>query len=132
MKNSTIVIAVAILLVGGFLISQRNNPSEAIATGTGSSNVSMENSQQIVTITAKGGYSPQVSTVQAGVPTVIRFDTNGTFDCSAGIRIPSLGISKSLPSNGVTDVSVGSLSAGDRIQGTCSMGMYRFEVDAQG
>ena len=86
---------------------------------------------QIVTITVKSGYNPKMSTVQAGIPTVIRFDTNGTFDCSAGIRIPSLGISQSLPSNGTTDVSIGTLSAGGSIKGTCSMGMYTFEVDAQ-
>lgn len=132
MKKNNIALFTIILLVGGFLLLQRNTQPEVTTLSDGSSNVSMENDQQIVTITAKGGYTPVMSTVEAGIPTVIRFDTNGTFDCSSGVRIPSLGINESLPSNGTTDIAIGTLSAGDSIQGTCSMGMYRFEVNAQG
>lgn len=97
---------------------------------SGASNVATINGTQIITINAKGGYRPEGSTAKAGVPTVLRFQTNGTFDCSSVIRIPSLGISKTLPSSGATDIAVGPLQPGT-LQGTCGMGMYRFNVDVK-
>ena len=132
MKNTTRIATLTVLVVGGFLLWQHTMASKATATSSRSSNVSLVDGQQYVTITAKGGYTPATSVVQGGVPTVLRFDTNGAFDCSATVRIPSLHISQTLPSSGTTDISIGTLSAGERITGTCSMGMYRFEVDAQG
>jgi plastocyanin domain-containing protein len=137
MKSSTIVIAIAIVLVSGYAFSQRANSgslsgTELSASTAPSSNVAVENGQQVVTITAKGGYTPTSSTVQAGVPTVIRFNTSGTFDCSAAVRIPDLNVSTTLPSNGSKDISIGTLEAGSVVQGTCGMGMYRFEVQARG
>ncbi len=129
------------LLIGGFvgmlafglligLLVTRSAPSSAAAPA-GGSNVTVVDGTQIVTINAKGGYRPENSSAKAGIPTVLRFQTDGTFDCTAGIRIPSLGISKTLPSSGATDVAVGALQPGT-LQGTCSMGMYRFNVDVKG
>lgn len=93
------------------------------------SNVVMESGTQVISIRAKGGYSPLVTTAKAGVPTIIRFETSGTFDCSSAVRIPSLGINLNLPPAGRTDVPVGELAVG-KLVGTCGMGMYRFEVVA--
>lgn len=123
----------AVLLVGGvYWLGQNGGGSSSSTSGAASSNVVVENGAQVVTITAKGGYVPTVSTVQAGIPTTLRFDTAGTYDCSAAVRIPSLGISKSLPANGSTDIVIGVLNAGDSVRGTCGMGMYHFELDVQG
>jgi Cu+-exporting ATPase len=93
--------------------------------------VTTASGEQIVTIAVKGGYSPQVSTVKAGVPVTLRFTTNGTFDCSSSISIPEFGIAKMLPMSGETDVPLGSLAAGT-VEGTCGMGMYRFQIRVEG
>lgn len=93
-------------------------------------NVSVVDGKQIIEIRAKGGYQPRQSVAKAGLPTVLRFDTTGTFDCSSSVRIPSLGISKLLPQSGATDIDLGLAQAGT-LQGMCGMGMYRFEIDFQ-
>ena len=93
-------------------------------------NVSIEKGIQIVEIQAKGGYQPRQSVAKAGIPTIIRFNTNGTFDCSTAMRIPSLGISKILPRSGATDIDIGNPQVAT-LKGSCSMGMYRFEIDFQ-
>ncbi len=90
-------------------------------------NVSMVDGKQIVEIRAKGGYQPRVSTAKAGLPTILRFNTAGTFDCSAAVRIPSLDISKILPQSGATDINLGNPKFGT-LSGSCGMGMYPFEI----
>lgn len=106
-----------------------NETEDTAAADTAlSNNVSMENGVQIVNLRAKGGYSPQNTVAKAGVPTVLRFITSGTFDCSLAVRIPSINYSKTLPQTGITDIDIGTQSAGPFV-GTCSMGMYPFRVD---
>lgn len=79
---------------------------------------------QIVEITAKTGYSPKTSTATANKPLTLRIDTKGTYDCSSGIRIPKLNITKQLPANGTTDIEIPAQTAGTKLDFTCSMGMY--------
>ncbi len=129
MKASTIVIVV--LLAFGALFLLRGKGDGTSSPAAPASNVSIVDGQQIVRISVKGGYQPGVSTVKAGVPTTLRFETNGTFDCSSSVRIPAFNISRILPSSGTTDVPLGSLSQGT-ILGTCGMGMYRFSLDVRG
>ncbi len=93
-------------------------------------NVSIVDGTQIIELRARGGYSPKLSVAKAGMPTVLRVNTEGTFDCSAAIRIPSLKVSKMLPANGSTDIDLGTLEAGS-INGNCAMGMYPFEIRAE-
>ena len=93
-------------------------------------NVSIVDGKQIIEINAKGGYQPRKSVAKAGIPTIIRFNTKGTFDCSSAVRIPSLNISKSLPQSGITDIDIGSGEPG-KLKGSCGMGMYPFEVEFQ-
>jgi hypothetical protein len=95
-----------------------------------SENVITENGVQIINLQAKGGYSPQRTVARAGVPTVLRFSTNGTFDCSLSVRISSINYSKVLPQTGSTDVDLGVQKVG-LFRGSCGMGMYPFEVDFQ-
>lgn len=124
-----IIVLLALSLLG-YLGTELLGSSQEGAAATGS-NVKMEGDTQVVEITAKGGYVPRVSTVKAGIPTVIRFNTKGTFDCSSSVRIPSLDVSRQLPASGVTDIAVGTLAAGV-LQGTCGMGMYPFQLNIQG
>lgn len=131
-KTTTVLVIGALLLVIILVVRGGNSSSTASSTSSvgGSTNVATINGQQIVTINVKGGYQPRTSVVKAGVPIVLRFETNNTFDCSSAMRIPSLDISQSLPPTGTTDVVIGALSAGT-LQGMCGMGMYRFDLEVQ-
>ena len=111
------------LLFGG--VASEGGKNTESQTGN---NVSMVDGKQVIEIRAKGGYLPRVSTAKAGIPTTLRVNTTGTFDCSSALRIPSLKVSKNLPANGVTDIDLGTLAAGT-LQGNCSMGMYPFQIE---
>ena len=130
MKTTIISILVAALLIGGTFALTRKS-ADAPSTVADANNVTVVNGKQIIEISAKGGYHPQKSVAKAGLPTIIRFDTNGTFDCSSSVRIPSMNITKSLPQTGTTDIDVGSQQVAT-LQGTCGMGMYPFEVEFKG
>jgi len=130
MKNFIIaasIIAVG-LIVGEVLLSTRNN--SIAPQGINANNVFLVEGKQIVEISAKGGYQPRTSIAKSGIPTILRFKTNGTFDCSSSVRIPSLNISKVLPQTGATDIDLG-IQPSATLQGTCGMGMYPFEVQFQ-
>lgn len=131
----SIIVAACILYAASY-ITVGKTPSSGIVGVIPSeeaqgNNVAIVDGKQIITISARGGYSPKVSIAKAGVKTVIRFKTNGTFDCSSSVRIPSLSISKSLPATGETDIDLGVQNVGT-LNGTCSMGMYNFEVKFEG
>lgn len=126
MKTTFISIIIAIAFIGGAFVFSKGNSK----TDTPANNVSIVDGKQIIEIRAKGGYQPRKSMAKAGLPTILRFDTNGTFDCSSSVRIPSMGISKRLPQTGTTDIDIGSQQIAT-LQGTCGMGMYPFEIDFQ-
>ena len=126
MKLTVISILVAGVLIGGaVLLSGGGSSPGNVNSGN---NVSIIDGKQIIEIRAKGGYQPRKSVAKAGIPTVLRFDTTGTFDCSSSVRIPSLGINKLLPQSSATDIDLGLPQLGT-LQGMCGMGMYRFEID---
>ncbi|HET9641615.1 MAG TPA: cupredoxin domain-containing protein [Candidatus Paceibacterota bacterium] len=83
---------------------------------------------QVIDITAKGGYSPRVIIAKAGVPTILRVSTRGTFDCSSSIVIPKLGFQKFMPPTGTTDIPISAKDAQGTLQGLCAMGMYNFQI----
>jgi len=126
----TFIISVSIiavgLIVGEIFLSARNN--SVAPQGINANNVTVVDGKQIVDIYVKGGYQPKISTAKAGIPTILRFKTQGTFDCSSSIRIPSLNISKALPQTGETDIDIGTQTA-TTLQGTCGMGMYQFQIN---
>ena len=128
MKTTIISIVIAVVLIGGaFMLTKGNDssPNEANAN-----NVTVVDGKQIIEIKAKGGYQPQKSIAKAGLPTILRFNTSGTFDCSSSVRIPNLNISKNLPQSGSTDIDIG-VQQVSTFQVTCGMGMYPFEIDFQ-
>lgn len=110
------------------MVSRNDADREGLSVNE--NNVSIVDSKQIIEITARGGYQPRKSVAKAGMPTIIRFNTNGTFDCSSAVRIPSLDISRNLPQRGTTDIDIGSPKLGI-LYGTCGMGMFPFEIDFQ-
>ncbi len=144
MKTNIIVTVIAIVFAGGLFTFVATRGSEQDVRGASAvnnkqssgqtrlvpaaSNVSVVDGKQIVEIQVKGGYQPKKSVAKAGLPTVLRFVTNGTFDCSSSMTIPSLKINKNLPNTGSTDIEIGTPDT-STLQGTCSMGMYNFGVD---
>ena len=131
MNKTVLSIIFAGILIGGAIMLSHSGSSNASNSTANANNVSVVDGKQIITIDAKGGYQPEKSLAKAGIPTIIRFATNGAFDCSSSIRIPSMGIYKTLPQTGNTDIDIGTPQI-TTLNGTCGMGMYRFEVDFQG
>jgi plastocyanin domain-containing protein len=125
-----LILTLALLMIGYLVMNITGNEETGTAPLGTASNVSIVDGKQIVEIRAKGGYLPRKSVVKAGMPTVLRVNTSGTFDCSSAIRIPSLQVSQSLPATGVTEIDLGSLDPGT-LQGNCGMGMYPFEIEAE-
>lgn len=131
MKEIIVSISIAVLLILLAIIfssssSNGVNTSDA-SKNDNANNVSIIDGKQIIQINARGGYQPRKSTAKANMPTVIRFNTLNTFDCSSSIRIPSMNIFKNLPQNGSTDIDIGIQKAG-KLNGSCGMGMYPFEI----
>lgn len=129
MKATIISVFMAGALVVVALIASKGSATDEQIVAGG--NVYIENGVQIIEIRAKGGYSPMKSVAKAGVPTILRFNTAGTFDCSASVRIPSLSVAKILSGSGETDISIGTSTLGT-LNGMCSMGMYPFGVEFKG
>lgn len=125
MKTTIISIIVSVAFIGGaFVLSKKINTVQVVDEN----NVTIAEGKQIVNIKAKGGYQPSKSIAKAGIPTIVRFDTDGTFDCSSSVRIPSMNISKNLPPSGTIDIDIG-IQEVTILQGTCGMGMYPFEIE---
>jgi plastocyanin domain-containing protein len=127
------IIAVVLIIIGAIYFSSSSKP-KVNNTGINNnknetvSNVSIVDGVQVIEIQAKGGYTPRKSVAKAGIPTIIRFKTSGTFDCSSSLRIPSMNIFNNLPQSGNTDVDLGTQKVGV-LNGSCGMGMYPFEID---
>lgn len=128
MKPITIaIVVVAILITGASIFSDNLSIARDEASFN---NVSVIDGRQIIEISAKGGYQPRRSVAKAGLPTVLRLNTAGTFDCSTVLRIPALNLSQNLPPSGVTDIDLGSPEV-STLRGSCGMGMYSFAIDFQ-
>lgn len=125
-KTVSIIITLGLVVALGIVFLGSGSKSQE----TAGQNVEVKDGIQYINITARGGYTPRKSIAKSGIPTVLRFNTNGTFDCSSSIRIPSMNISKMLPQSGSTDIDLGNPQLGT-FQGTCGMGMYSFEVEFQ-
>lgn len=129
-KQTAISLVVTLVLIGGafWLASPRSGTESGTATLP---TATIVDGKQFVDITAKGGYSPRVVVAKAGVPTVLRVTTNGTFDCSAGVVIPKLSYQKFLKPSGTEDIPITAEQATGTLQGLCAMGMYNFQIKFQ-
>lgn len=128
-KTASIIITLALIIGIGivFLSGSRNSSSQV--SNEPVNNVEVRDGIQYVTINAKGGYSPEVSTAVAGIPTKLIIKTNGTYDCSTSLVIRSIGYQKILPQTGEEIIDIGTPQAGKPLQGLCSMGMYNFLIN---
>ena len=130
MRNTIIAIIVAGALIFFALNFNKTVQENKTEQKIPANNVSVVDGKQIIEITAKGGYIPERSIAKAGIPSILRFNTNGTFDCSSSVRIPSMNLFKMLPQSGTTDIDLGIQKTGT-LSGSCGMGMYPFEIDFQ-
>ena len=108
---------------------KNTKPKQNTAADTTVVPVQIVDGKQIIEVTARGGYNPRDITAKAGVPTILRMKTSGTFDCSSAFVVVSLGIQKMLPQTGVTDFEIPAQTPGSVINGTCGMGMYRMQIN---
>lgn len=131
MKQISIAIVVAIVIIAiPLFLFRATNSNRNIEVEENVNNVSIVDGKQIIDMSAKGGYSPRHSIAKAGIPTILRVNTSGTFDCSASIRLPSINVSRTLPQSGTTNIDLGVQKVG-LFQGTCGMGMYPFDINFQ-
>lgn len=125
------LIATITILIVGAIILFGNNKSSVNSTDIQSTSANNNDNlgTQIIEMTAKNGFNPNKFTIKAGKKTILRITTNGTYDCSSSIRIPSLSISKFLDPTGTADIEISAQTSGTEIDGTCGMGMYPFKIN---
>jgi len=120
------VIIIGLLVVGlGFIVTSGPSTNKG---NRSAGNVETKDEVQHVTINVGGGYTPQISTAVAGVPTKLIMKSNGTFDCSAFLVIPDMNYRATLPRTGETEIDLGTREVGT-LNGLCSMGMYNFTIN---
>ena len=100
--NKTVSIIITLTLVIGISIVFLGDSKSSNNAGTDGSvqNVEIKDGVQYITINAKGGYSPKVSTAKADIPTKLIIKTDGTYDCSASLVIRSVDFQKILAQTG--------------------------------
>jgi Cu+-exporting ATPase len=98
-----VVIATAAGLagLGWFFFAPRRARAAELADGV-----------QRITVTVKGGYSPDVITARQGVPLELTFDRQESGDCTSRVVFPDLAVSASLPAFERTTVQLDPASAG--------------------
>lgn len=126
-----ISIVCTIALIGGIFVFKKSydGSNTAGTASVASDNIQMADGKQIITVKAKGGYSPRITNAKAGMPTILKVNTQGTFDCSSALTIPTLSYRKNLPPSGETIVEIPAQQAGTSMKGLCAMGMYNFTIN---
>ncbi len=130
--NKIVSLIITTGLIIGLVITVVGKSSEEDSVSGGGEveqNIEVKNGVQYITITAKGGYYPQITNAKAGMLSKILVKTNGTYDCSASLVIRSIGYQKILAQSGEEEIELGVREAGTSVQGTCGMGMYNFVIN---
>ena len=91
----------------------------------------LANGRQHAAITVKGGYSPAVITMKAGVPISLTFDRQETGECTSHVVFADLGLDAMLPGNAITEVQLPALKAGD-YPFACGMNMVHGLLKVEG
>ncbi len=123
--NKAILLTVPVFILAGILLLIPNKSSQGFVKGVKTINGEQI---QVIEILAKGGYNPKEITVKAGIKTIVKVKTQNTFDCSAALSIPKLGIREILDSNNTKTIEIEPQKSGEEIEGTCQMGMYGFKI----
>ena len=94
--SDLVTIAVALALTGGLLwyfFGPKRTSTAQVRDGI-----------QEITVTVRGGYSPDTLAITAGTPVRLTFDRQETGDCSSRVIIPDFGINQLLPAHQQTAV----------------------------
>ena len=92
------------------------------ATNTISANYNKGVQEATITVTGRG-YTSDVTTLKVGIPVKLKLVTNNVYSCARAFTIPSLNISRILPSTGEEVLEFTPTKTG-RLAYSCSMGMY--------
>ena len=128
-KTILIIITLGLVVSLGIIFFGGPKDETSSMSNQADQNVEMRDGVQYITIKAKGGYAPKISTAKAGIPTKLVITTDGTYDCSSSLVIRSMGYQKVLAQTGEETIDLGIPEAGTPLQGTCSMGMYNFVIN---
>ncbi len=86
---------------------------------------------QVVGVIVKGGYSPDVIQVAAGVPVRMLFDRQESGDCTSRVVFPDFGVNQTLPAFGTTAVEFLPKEPGE-YEFACGMNMIRGRLQVVG
>jgi plastocyanin domain-containing protein len=112
--------AAAIAFVLWYFFGER----ESVAATTGASGV------QEITITVRGGYSPDVVVVREGTPVRLNFYRDETASCSEEVIFGDFAIARHLPAYTTTPIEFTPDKAGE-FTFTCGMNMMRGKLIVQ-
>jgi len=90
----------------------------------------LEGGRQVVDITVRGGYSPNLVRIEAGKPVRLRFDRQENSDCSARVVFPDLRKSASLAAFGTTTLDLEITEPGEYAW-ACGMNMLHGTLIAE-
>ncbi len=116
-----ILLLLGIALIGFFIVKKGFSQQDV----AGVSNVI---DSEVIRIFARGSYQPKQVTVSAGKQLTLRMVTNSTYDCTAALVVPKLGINTTLPPTAETDFVIPPQVAGTVITGSCSSGSDGFQI----
>ena len=103
--------AASTVLLGWYFFGPKSSRQAEVADGV-----------QVATVTVKGGYSPSLVEVQAGMPVRLLFDRQESGDCSARVVFPDFKINQTLPAHATTSVEFTPTEPGD-YEFACGMNM---------
>jgi len=124
---ATLIIGAAIWWAEGIKVDSPAAKEEKISPDSGQAE--LVGDRQEIEILARGGYWPRQITARAGVPLVLKIKTDGGFDCSRSLVIPSLNYRKLLAPIGEEEIRLSADQARGTLRGLCSMGMYSFLIN---
>lgn len=90
----------------------------------------LRDGRQDVAITVRGGYTPNVVRVEAGIPLRVTFDRQESGDCTSRVVFPDLRVSAALPAFGTATVDLPALTAGT-YEFACGMNMIHGRLVAE-
>ena len=114
--SEVLIVAGALVLtglMGWFFFGPKKSRQAELADGV-----------QIIGVTVKGGYSPDVIQVAAGVPVRMLFDRQESGDCTSRVVFADFGVNQTLPAYGTTAVEFVPKEPGE-YEFACGMNMIR-------
>ena len=117
MDTSEIIVLVSAVALTAFVLWYFFGPKKAAAATVGSG-------VQEIKVLVKGGYSPDVIAVRAGMPVRLDFYRDETASCSEQVVFPDFGIARDLPAYKTTAIEFTPDTPGEYTF-ACAMNMMR-------